>query len=189
MANHKQPVPALLAVAAFSQSLPLLAWAGERLQRYLGPVALQSPWWDFNQTAYYENEMGSDLKKGFFVFEELVDPGKLAEIKLLTNGIEGEAPAAGLSDQLRPLNLDPGLLTLGKFMLATTKDQAHRLYLSQGIFAEVTLHFQDGEYLPWPWTYADYQTMPVRDFLKTARDFYKAKLKTMPQDDETASGA
>ena len=36
------------------------------------------------------------------------------------------------------------MMTLGKFMLATTKDQAHRIDLRDGIYAEVTLRFQAG---------------------------------------------
>ena len=59
--------------------------------------------------------------------------------------------ATGSHAEPRPLNLDPGLLTLGKFMLATTKDQGHRIYLRDGIFAEVTLHYQAGTWEPWPW--------------------------------------
>ena len=59
---------------------------------------------------------------------------------------------------------------LGKFLLATTQDQAHRLYLRDGIFAEVTLRFQAGQFEPWPWTYADYQEQAVlAAFLKEQR--------------------
>ena len=83
---------------------------------------------------------------------------------------------------MRPLNLDPGLLTLGKFMLATTKDQAHRIYLGSGIYAEVTLRFESGQYEPWPfWTYADYREPAVRAVLKEFRDFYKKRLQAAPE--------
>ena len=73
----------------------------------------------------------------------------------------------------RPVNLDPGLMQLGKFMLATTKDQAHRIYLRDGIYAEVTLRFQDGAWELWPWTYRDYQEPAVREFLAEVRDVYR----------------
>jgi hypothetical protein len=66
---------------------------------------------------------------------------------------------------------------LGKFLLASTKDQAHRIYLREGIFAEVTLRFQAGAYEPWPWTYADYRLDEVRAFLKKAREFYREQLQ------------
>lgn len=61
-------------------------------------------------------------------------------------------------------------------MLATTKDQAHRIYVGDGIYAEVTLRFQAGVFEPWPWTYADYREPHVRAFLKQARDFYRQRM-------------
>src|SRR5581483_1463708 len=84
----------------------------------------------------------------------------------------------GRYPEARPLNLDPGLLSLGKFLLATTKDQAHRIYLRDGIFAEVTLRFEARSFEPWPWTYADYCLPSVREFLNRARDCYRRQLKT-----------
>src|SRR5205814_10084035 len=90
-----------------------------------------------------------------------------------TNALENELAGQGRFPELRPLNLDPGLLTLGKFLLATTKDQAHRVYLGQGIYAEVTLRFEAGEYVPWPWTYADYREPSLRAALKGFRDYLK----------------
>ena len=69
------------------------------------------------------------------------------------------------------------MLSLGKFLLATTKDQAHRVYLRDGIFAEVTLRFEAGAFEPWPWTYADYREPFVRDFLRQARDYYRGRLR------------
>ena len=68
---------------------------------------------------------------------------------------KGEGPGVVLIPEMPGLH--PGVLALGKFLLATTKDQAHRVYLRDGIFAEVTLRFQDGAFRPWPWTYADYR--------------------------------
>jgi hypothetical protein len=60
-------------------------------------------------------------------------------------------------------------LQLGKLVLASTKDQSHRIYLHDGIFAEVTLRFHAGAFEPWPWTYADYQEAAVREFFNQAR--------------------
>ena len=97
--------------------------------------------------------------------------------KRRTNEMEKELAASGRFPEVRPLNLDPGILTLGKFLLATTKDQAHRVYLRDGIFAEVTLRYHAGAFEPWPWTYADYREPAVRDFLRSARDFYRQRLR------------
>ncbi len=177
MAIPRPPTPVLLVVAAFSRHATALAWARARLEEAYGPVGVASGALPFNQTRYYETSMGADLRKQFFAFAPLVDAADLAGIKLHTNDLERQFTAEGGFPEARPLNLDPGILTLGKFMLATTKDQAHRIYLRDGIFAEVTLHFQDGAFEPWPWTYADYREPELHRFLLEARGYYKRRLQ------------
>jgi hypothetical protein len=179
MAEPSLPDPVLLVVAAFSRHPEALAWARERLEKDFGPLARASPLFDFHQTSYYEATMGAGLKKQLLAFRELVRPEGLAGVKLHTNELERELASARAFPEPRPLNLDPGILSLGKFQLATTKDQAHRIYLREGIFAEVTLRFQAGAFEPWPWTYADYREMEVRAFLKELRDLYRQCLAEM----------
>lgn len=177
MAEPRSPIPTLLIVAVFSRHEEAFAWAQTRLERHFGAVELASKPFLFNQTTYYEASMGADLSKQFFAFRDLVIPDRLADIKRQTNALEAELSAAEIYPEARPLNLDPGLLVLGKFMLATTKDQSHRVYLRDGIFAEVTLRYHAGAFEPWPWTYADYRLACVHDFLQQARDYYRQRLR------------
>jgi hypothetical protein len=170
-------VPVLLVVAGFSRHDEALRWGRERLEQTYGPVGLASDPFLFNQTSYYEATMGPDLRKQFLAFERLVPPDCLPDVKLHTNALECDLAATGTFPEERPLNLDPGLLALGKFLLATTKDQAHRVYLRDGIFAEVTLRYHAGAWEPWPWTYADYRLAVVHTFLEQARDFYRNRLE------------
>ncbi|MFO0842223.1 MAG: DUF4416 family protein [Gemmataceae bacterium] len=174
MADPRPPVPVLLVVAAFSRHVTLLEQARRALEGLYGPVGRSSAVYSFDQTRYYEAAMGADLRKQLWAFTDLIAAERLAEIKHRTNALEREL-AEGYAEG-RPVNLDPGYLVLGKFVLATTKDQAHRVYLRDGIFAEVTLHYQDGSYRPWPWTYADYRIEEVVSFLNDAREFYKRRL-------------
>jgi hypothetical protein len=176
MAEPSHPDPVLLIVAAFSRHPQALAWAQQRLEQLYGVVAQVSEPYEFNQTDYYEPTMGPGLRKQLFVFHQLVPAEQLPDIKLCCNAVEAELAHRNPYSEARPLNLDPGILNLGKFLLATTKDQAHRVYLRNGIYAEVTLRFQAGEFHPWPWTYADYRQVVVRAFLKEARDFYRWRL-------------
>lgn len=176
MANPRPAVDALLVVAAFSRHLDALAWARQRLESHHGPVALASEPFVFDQTSYYEPTMGRDLHKILLAFRDRIDPGRLPEIKLATNAIEQELAQQRKYPEPRPINLDPGYLVAGKFLLATTKDQAHRVYLRDGIFAEVTLHFQAGSFRPWPWTYADYRLEHLIDFLNAARRWYRSAI-------------
>ena len=177
MADPHPPAPVLLVVAAFSRHGAALDWGRERLERMYGPVALACPPFDFHHTAYYEPAMGRGLRKCLFAFRDLVAPDCLPAVKLHTNAVEAELAALGTYPEPRPLNLDPGVLSLGKFVLATTKDQAHRVYLRDGIFAEVTLRYHAGAWQPWPWTYADYRLPCVHAFLDQARDYYRQRLQ------------
>src|SRR5262245_64026693 len=177
MAEPKRPPPVLLVVAAFSGHADALAWGRDWLEGEFGPVALASPAFVFDQTAYYAPSMGSPLTKVLWAFADLVGADRLAAIKERTNALEKELAGAGAYPVARPLNLDPGYLALGKFVLATTKDQAHRVYLGEGIFAEVTLRYADGAYTPWPWTYADYRQPEVLAWLSEARAYYRGALR------------
>jgi hypothetical protein len=129
----------------------------------------------FDHTAYYAAEFGEGLKRRFVAFEELVHPGKLAEIKLLTNALEMEWVLEGK----RRINIDPGYISHSKLVLATTKNHAHRIYLGQGIYAEVTLHFRDGAFRAWPWTYPDYASSPLIAIFNHIRALYVKQLRTI----------
>ncbi len=168
--------PVALIVAAFSRHPDAISWGRGQLEAAYGSIALVSDPFDFHHTAYYQKTMGPGLCKQFFAFERLVSEDALPELKHHTNALESQLAAQQLFPEPRPLNLDPGLLTLGKFLLATTKDQAHRIYLRDHIYAEVTLRYQEGTFEPWPWTYADYREPAVHAFLLTARDWYRRQL-------------
>ena len=181
----------MLIVAAFSCRPDCIRWARENLQNRYGPIVLESQVFDFVETHYYDDEMGGELKKQCFAFERLVRPADIVDIKLATNEIERQAAQTGewateKSGVARPLNLDPGYLHSGKWVLATTKDQAHRLYLGRGIYAEVTLRFERGEFVPWPWTYPNYCRDDYRAFFKAARTEYLRVLKRGPAAHGTA---
>jgi hypothetical protein len=176
MGQARQPQPVLLVVAVFSRHGPALAWADAELQRLYGPVGFASLPFEFTQTRYYEQTMGAGLRKQFLAFG-LVPADSLAAVKRQTDALEMRLATAGTYPEPRPLNLDPGILSLGKFMLATTKDQSHRVYLRDGIFAEVTLRYQAKTFEPWPWTYADYRQPAILSFFNQARVYYRGLLR------------
>jgi Domain of unknown function (DUF4416) len=161
---------ALLVVAAFSRHSDALDWAAERLQLLYGTIVMTSPDYTFDHTAYYEKTMGSAVTKRFYSFDGIRDPDILPVTKRQTIALEQELIETKKYPEPRPLNLDPGLLFLGKFCLATTKDQSHRIYLQNGIYAEVTLRYTKSEFEPWSWTYADYREPVVHAFLAAARE-------------------
>ena len=77
----------------------------------------------------------------------------------------------------RRVNLDPGYLDATKLVLASTKNQAHRLYLSQGIYAEVTLLYHHGAFHPFVYTYADYRWPETHAFLRRVRTRYLEQMR------------
>lgn len=175
-ANDLLQRPVLLVVPTFSRHPEAIAQARQMLETEFGVIGMESPAYRFHHTKYYESTMGSDLIKPFFVFSQLVEEDSLPSIKHRTIAIEQQIAATKQFPEERPVNIDPGILTLGKFLLATTKDQQHRIYLGDGIFAEVTLRFQGGVFQNWPWTYADYQEKELHEFLTSAREYYRTRL-------------
>jgi len=106
---------------------------------------------------------------------------RLAEIKLATNAIE----QCRAVDGRRTVNLDPGYLLLERFVLASGKNYAHRIHVGRGIYADLTLVFQRGEFRALPWTYPDYADHPLRRFLSAVRQKYGLDLNAPPEPMET----
>jgi hypothetical protein len=165
----------LCILAAFSRYSDALDWAKTKVEQTWGPIALESERFDHRETNYYDSTMGSDLKKCFFAFETLADPAKLPEWKLASHQWEADYQQLGRHPESRPLNLDPGYLTEAKLVLATTKDRDHRIYLRDGIFAEVTLHFHRGKWEARPWTYPDYQRADYHEFFLRCREYLRRR--------------
>lgn len=173
MGQIHAPSPVLLIVAASSRYDAALAWARERAAEHFGPAALTSKPFAFTETDYYTTTMGPDLRKQFFAFAESVDPQVLAEVKRQTNRWEIEYAELADHPELRPLNLDPGYVTLAKLVLASTKDHAHRIYLHDGIYAEVTLGYRRGGWRSFDWTYPDYQREDYQQFFTRCRELLR----------------
>lgn len=127
--------------------------AEKALRRRFGKLDFESKIMDFDYTDHYEQEMGKNLSRKFISFKRLIKPEKLAGIKRFTNSLESRFSLDGK----RKINLDPGYLDANKLVLATTKDWGHRIYLRKGIYAEVTLYFQNKTFKGWEWTYPDYK--------------------------------
>ena len=171
------PRPVLRIMAAFSRHETALDWAQTTAEAAWGKVALVSERFAFEETGFYAASMGTELKKVFFAFRELADPGSLPTWKHLSNGWEQHYALQAHMPESRPLNLDPGYLTEAKLVLATTKDRDHRLYLDQGIYAEGTLYFHHGAWTNRPWTYPDYQRPDYHAFFLRCREFLRAELR------------
>lgn len=148
------------------------ARALDMLTEHFGRTCFESPGLDFSYTSYYEKEMGAPLYRTIVAFETLVARDAMPAIKILTNTME----EACIVDGKRCINLDPGYLSLENVCLATTKAYSHRIYLTQGIWAEATLFYKDGAYQAFPWTYPDYASDELRGIFGTLRTYYKGRI-------------
>jgi hypothetical protein len=165
----KEPKPVKLIVGILAADERCLAAAGESLASALGPIDLASDAWTFDQTDYYARQIGPHIQRQFVSVERLIDPGQLASIKHRTNALEQQLAATLGTPFPRPVNLDPGIIEPSKLVLATTKNYAHRIYIGDRMYAEVTLVFDKGQWHPLPYTYPDYHRQEYFDFLSQVR--------------------
>jgi len=143
------------------------------LRREYGPVGMESPPFPFDMTDYYTEEMGGGLIKRFVCFTDPILLERLPGIKLFTNAVESDFAVHDGEHPCRRINIDPGYVTMSKLVLATTKDYSHRIYIGEGIFAETTLRFLRGSFMPLDTTYPDYKTPLALTFFNDVRDFVK----------------
>ncbi|MCI0416559.1 DUF4416 family protein, partial [bacterium] len=145
------------------------------LETEFGEIDYQSNPLEFHFTDYYFKEMGQPLMRRFISFSRLVDPADLAVIKVWTNSLEEKY--SQLDTEKRVLNIDPGYLNLTAFILATSKNYAHRIYLGKGVFAQQELLFERRKIQTLDWTYPDYRSYEYQEILKKIREIYANQLK------------
>lgn len=142
-------------------------------------IRIISEEFSFSHSSYYRIEMGENLKKRFAVFENMIERDYITKVKKITDKIEKKYLD---SNGNRKINIDPAMLTLENFVLATNKNFTHRIYLKEGVFADLTLIYsRKNGYIELPWTYADYSMDETKNFLNNVRElFYDELLKTSP---------
>ena len=175
--------PVLLITAVTSRYQEAFRWTADQTTAQWGKLVLASDIFDFTETNFYTQSMGTELKKQFLAFETLIEPGEIAPTKLLSNEWEKQYAAENQHAEVRPLNIDPGYISEAKLVLVTTKDRDHRIYLQQGIFAEVTLFFRSGDWNGSRWTYPDYQRKDFQSFFTKCRDYLRDQIRQMKAKD------
>ncbi|MBI5039581.1 MAG: DUF4416 family protein [Nitrospirae bacterium] len=162
---------AKLFTALLSREERLIHAARERLSLSFGPVDFVSEISPWAHTRYYKKEMGTGLKRQFLFFERHILPDTLSNIKNMTNDLEADfRTSADAAIPGRPINIDPGYLTLAKVVLASTKNYCHRIYIGNGIYAEVTLYYRGKSYQSLPHTYPDYGSREYIDMFNRVRE-------------------
>ncbi|NIA10059.1 MAG: DUF4416 family protein [Nitrospiraceae bacterium] len=175
MSTPGQADPAKLVVSLVMKDKEIISRILYMLEDCFGDIDIISNWFNFDYTDYYYKEMGNPLFRRVTVFKKLIAQKDLAAIKKITNSFEKKWE----KNQKRSINIDPGYLLLSRFILATGKDYAHRIYLDKGIYADLTLIYKQGKYCPLEWTYPDYASSEMIQFLKKTRQKYALDLKNI----------
>jgi hypothetical protein len=173
MSIPQDPKPAKLFMSVIAGSKEYIAEVLSQLAGSHGILDFVSPLLAFDYTDYYYAEMGQPLVRRFASFDGLISQEDLAQIKVQTNLLENEQSAGGN----RRVNIDPGYLLAERLVLASGKNYAHRIYLSSGIYADLTLIYRDRDYLPLAWTYPDYAEPKFRLWLRALRQKYLLQLR------------
>ena len=163
-----EPVAPIAGVMAIDRET--LSEAKERLRDHFGEIAIESEVFPFTYSTYYRREMGDGLLKQFVSFSEPMQRERLPEAKRAAGELEKTLGIYEDGELRRRANIDPGYLSLPKLVLASTKNYDHRIYLRDGIFAEIALRYRRGRFEPMEWTYPDYQTDLALAFFTSVRD-------------------
>jgi hypothetical protein len=179
MGNITQPLPVKLFVGILTSIPGLLPDAEKYLSERFGAIDSRSVPFPFEWTRYYDKDMGTPISRYFLGFENLIEPPFIADAKKATNEMESlfalQQPRVP-----RPINLDPGYIEESKLVLASTKNYYHRILISGGIYAEVTLHFERGAWRTLPWTFPDYASNSYHAYFVSLRNLYRKQLKEGP---------
>ncbi len=120
----------------------------------------------FVWTNYYE-DISPELDRIFFSYPGLYPMSKLPDWKIESCRLERK------TGERRRVNLDPGTIDGARLLLASTKGQAHRVYLRDGIFCEVTLCRRKGRWENFFYTFPDFKSGLYDSWLELVREDWK----------------
>jgi hypothetical protein len=170
----KESAPVKLIVSLITGNSNVIRPVLEKMEDKFGSMDFLSEKLAFNHTDYYKEEMGDELFRKFVSFEKLIKPDTLPDIKFFTNSLEQEYLSG---DGKRMVNIDPGYISMERLVLATGKNFTHRIYLRDGIYADLTLVYKGGSFQALEWTFPDYAEADMRKLLGGIRDRYAHQLK------------
>jgi hypothetical protein len=179
-----KPSPVKLIVGILAADENALTAARGKIALEFGRADSISEIFPFDKTEYYKEQTGADILRQFVTIEELIEPGRLAQIKHKTNEIEQELAEVLEGAYPRPVNLDPGYMEPSKLVLASTKNFAHRIYIGDNMYAEITLRFDKGKWVDYPHTFPDFKDARYHGFLNKVREKLVRQLRQLKQTDK-----
>jgi len=163
---------AKLIIGALYSDQQWLEQAKMEMQRLNWVIQLQSEELPFDKTDYYTREMGRELKRCFLSIEGLQSLGCSVDWKFKTLEIENLLSFDGK----RRINLDPGYLDFHRVVLLSGKEGPQKIYLRDGIWADLVLLKDKGGFRELAWTFPDLKDGFYNDFFMQVRAEYKAEI-------------
>jgi hypothetical protein len=173
MAQTSTVEPVKLFIITLHRNVEILENVIAKLRSVWGETDFISEDFPFDATRYYENEMGPGLLRRFLSFQTLIQPDQLVDVKLYTNRLEQE----NLSGPSRRINVDPGTIDQYKVVLASAKFGGQKIYLRDGIYADMTLVMYKGKWESFAWGFPDFKSGKYDAVLSQIRDLYKKQIR------------
>ena len=158
-----------------SEEKDLYEWVKRKLQENFGDIEIESEHFPFTWTDYYAH-ISPMLNRCFFCFAGLHHASQLPDWKNLAIEIEA------MSGSSRTVNIDPGYVDGARLVLASTKDHAHRIYLRDKVFAEVTLSRKQKKWIHYSYTFPDFRSLQYHAFLSEVSEKWKKEVKCFESD-------
>ncbi len=168
-----EPIPVKLFCGVLYSDEQLLNDSRLLLVEKYGEIDYQGDQFNFEISEYYRPEMGWPIYRRFWAFETLINPNEIARLKIECNEIEDQLTVAGN----RKVNLDPGYMDYDKIVLASAKYNGQKIYLDYGIYADLTLRYEKGNFYPYPWSFPDFKNGQYNQTFLRIREIYKVQLK------------
>ena len=173
MARPGQPLPVKYFVAILYHAPESLDAAKAALVAAWDEFDFEGRDHPFDVSRYYEPEMGGPLNRRLVTFRDLMPPTELVSMKVRCNRIEDALAVEGR----RVVNLDPGYLDHNKIVLASAKEAGQKIYLGEGIYADLVGRYKGGRYRPFEWTFPDFSDGRYDRELEEIRRIYRSQMK------------
>lgn len=169
MSRVQTPEPGRLIISIIYSSMDGLADALKVVERKFSRVQCETTEIPCSSADRYLEEMGHRLSRRFFSFERPVLRDSLPEIKQFCHKTEPRFADRHGDYSFRTVNIDPGLLTAANLIVASHREYNHRIYLRDGVWAEIALIYSRNRFTRLPWTSPDYCHSDAIEFFERVR--------------------
>ncbi len=169
MVRKQEPSQGRLLVYIVHSSLDALADALSALEKRFGLVQFETLELPDNKDEFYREEMGENLQRRFFSFERTIGRDAMTNVKSVCHKIESQFADRVDDYCFRTVNIDPGILTPSNIVMASHREYNHRVYLEDGVYAELALVWSKGRYVRLPWTNPDFCHGEAIEFFQRVR--------------------